>query len=175
MTRLDQLIDKFGAISLGGGSEGDMFLYVKDFFMREDVQKRMVELNQQMLFRNRADNEGRSMGTYRPRTARHKAKMGLPSDEYTFYETGSFYNSMGVDVKDTEVEITSSTDSLKVDTIYGHSAPVDMNHIQYMFSRYNPSKSAMGLTEGAVDEVVRDQSLDMSGTIINHLKEYLNG
>lgn len=59
-------------------------------FSREDVQDRILEMNREQMMRSEYP-DGRPMPKYAESTRRHKLRVGLPADRYTYYETGKFH------------------------------------------------------------------------------------
>ena len=78
---------------------------LREFFSREDIQKWMIETNQSNLYDKQENVNGRHLGIYADKTAKHKRKMGRPDHYYTYYETGKTYDNLEVVVEDTFVGI----------------------------------------------------------------------
>lgn len=83
----------------------DLGIAVREFFSRPDIQKWMIETNQDNLYDKQEDARGNRMPPYTDRTAKHKRSRNLPDKYYTYYETGKTYESLRVYVEDTYVAI----------------------------------------------------------------------
>lgn len=162
MRRLNQLIENVESISLGGGEKGDLFPFLRDFFSNDEVKKKIIEFNQHQLFNLEQDREGNIIGAYSPRIVKRKIREGLPSVNYTFYETGTFFKSMDVYPKEDCVEIiTSDNSSLKYDSIgkMSNTKQQSPDHIDWMMSRYNPSRTSLGIQDNFMRTIVEETEM----------------
>ncbi len=98
MPSIAKLLSTLGEISLPGDLPGgcDLGVVLRDFFERTDISELMVKMNQTQLFDMKQSRYGTILGTYTEKTAKHKRKIGLPDDFYTYYETGKTHESLTV-------------------------------------------------------------------------------
>lgn len=170
MQRLIDLAGKVDSITFGDlpgqFAGGDVFSYLKDYFSDPFVQDDMVKMNQDQLYELTENRNMVKMPAYSPKTARHKRRRSLPSDRYTFYETGHFYESLYVYVGDTLVGIMSEGGVSDI----GSQGYMDEDIIS-MFDSYDSSRSALGLN----DENFLTLMPEIQGYLVERLKRYLNG
>lgn len=154
---LDSLITKLENIQIEGLFEEDASLCgaAKQFFSKEEVQDKMLELNQDQLYTDTADRNGKLHNHYAPRTAKKKMRRGQPADRYTFCDSGEFYDNMEVYVDDDYVAIL---------------APYSIDHVTALFATY-ATQNDLGLS----DENLLSLMPDLIDETRKYIKDYLNG
>lgn len=140
------------AVNSGGLAEFDLFEETRKFFSRADIQKWMIETNQDNLYDKQEDARGNRMPPYTDRTAKHKRRRNLPDKYYTYYETGETYESLTVYVEDTFVAIYPD-----------HERAPEYAHLL--------DANAWGIQKGDLEEK-REEILT---TIQTNLRAYING
>lgn len=98
MAGVTRLLLALQEISLPGDLPGecDLGLALKEFFERTDIQSLMVKMNQSQLYDMQESRYGTILGTYADKTMKHKIRVGLPTPNYTYYETGATHESLTV-------------------------------------------------------------------------------
>jgi hypothetical protein len=98
MAGVTRLVLALQEISLPGDLPGecDLGLALKEFFERTDIQSLMVKMNQSQLYDMQESRYGTILGTYADKTMKHKIRVGLPTPNYTYYETGKTHESLTV-------------------------------------------------------------------------------
>lgn len=98
MAGVTRLLLALQEISLPGDLPGecDLGLALKQFFERTDIQSLMVKMNQSQLYDMQENRYGSILGTYAEKTMKHKIRVGLPTPNYTYYETGATHESLTV-------------------------------------------------------------------------------
>lgn len=98
MAGVTRLVLALQEISLPGDLPGecDLGLALKSFFERTDIQSLMVKMNQSQLYDMQESRYGTILGTYADKTMKHKIRVGLPTPNYTYYETGKTHESLTV-------------------------------------------------------------------------------
>lgn len=154
---LDSLITKLENIQIEGLFEEDASLCgaAHQFFKRDDVQRRMIELNQSQMEDDTADRYGKLHNHYSPRVAKRRAKENKPHDRYTFNDTSTFFHEMEVMVEDTYVFIPQ---------------PATKDYFEYLFHQY-ATENDLGLS----DENLLSLMPDLVDETIKYIKDYLNG
>lgn len=149
---IDELIGRVDGIAVNSGALAslDFFELAKMFFTREDVKERVLDLNRDRLYTESTDNMGRYLPPYAEKTAEHKRRVGLPSERYTYYETGATHESLDLNVGDDFAMV-----------VLGEDAP------EYAFSL---DADAWGITDDQYDEEVREPLL---GFVQEKLMDYL--
>jgi len=114
-----------------------------DVLKLEEVQALIVDLNTfDQLFEEGVDSEGRKLSDIRQpyafSTAQRKRSQGLPIDRVTLFETGKFYQSFFVNIKENgDIEINATTE---------FSANYDI--------RDSYGEEILGLTEESISKIV---------------------
>lgn len=180
MRKLSELIGKVEDITLGEMplqyKGGDMFQYLEEFFLLDEVQEAMITYNQEQMFDFNSNRNGRRIGNYANETSEYKRHVGLPSVEFTLYESGSFYRSMGVVVGSEAVAIVSDIENaLGLDTVnhWGTPAAIEMSHIYEMFESWDENRLVLGLTDDNFDTFASEGEQDLRGFVLRKLKNYL--
>ena len=150
--KLDELIIKVDDIAVNSGAltSIDFFELAQMFFKQESIKKSILDLNRDRLYIESTNNNGVYLPPYAEKTAKHKRRVGLPDNRYTYYETGATHESLDLYVEDEFAMVTLGVD-----------APV------YAFAL---DASAWGITDEQYDEEVRDTLL---GFVQDKLKDYL--
>lgn len=182
MRKLSELIGKVQDITLGEMpyeyQGGNMYEYLYEFFSRSEIQEEMILYNQEQMFDFSNNRNGRRLGNYAEATREKKRAAGLPDNEFTFYESGSFYRSMGVVVGYDGVMIVSDVENaLGIDSPnhWGIPAPIEMSHIAEMFESWDENKLALGLSDANFNTFVSEGEYDLRGFVLRRLKDYLYG
>ena len=150
--KLDELISKVDDIAVNSGAltSLDFFELAQMFFKQESIKKSILDLNRDRLYIESTNNNGVYLPPYAEKTAKHKRRVGLPDNRYTYYETGATHESLDLYVEDEFAMVTLGVD-----------AP------EYAFSL---DASAWGITDDQYDEEVREILL---GFVQDKLKDYL--
>lgn len=117
---------------------------LRRFFSRADIQKRMVEMNQDRLYAEQGNRYYTQLGVYSVNTAKRKKREGEPYHYYTYHDTGATYDSLSVYPEDDSVSISPDPES----------AP--------RYALTDLDESAWGLSDPEMDELmpeVRDAVL----------------
>ena len=150
--KLDELISKVDDIAVNSGAltSIDFFELAQMFFKQDNIKEKILDLNRDRLYFESTKNSGLYLPRYAEKTAKHKRRVGLPDERYTYYETGATHESLELFVFDTFAMVG-----------LGEYAP------EYAFLL---DASAWGITDKQYDEEVRDTLL---GFVQDKLKDYL--
>ena len=150
--KLDELIIKVDDIAVNSGAltSIDFFELAQMFFKQESIKKMILDLNRDRLYIESTNNNGLYLPPYAEKTARHKRRVGLPDQRYTYYETGATHESLELFVFDDFAMVG-----------LGEDAPSYASSLD---------ASAWGITDGQYDEEVRDTLLEF---VQDKLKDYL--
>lgn len=154
MAGVERLINRLSDIEASGGlAECDLFLALKSFFEKEEVQDLIVKLNTDRLYEHSTDRYGILMPRYADSTLKRKKGRGVNATKsYTYYDSGSTYDNMEIIVDDLSVAIYPDHESAPS---YAHML----------------DGRAWGLTESDFEEI----RPDMKKHIVNEIRNYLNG
>lgn len=88
---------------------------------RKEIQEMIIEMNQEQLYELGEDSNSRTLGEYHFLTIEIKEKKGQRIDHVTLRDTGVFYNSMTVEVTNSEFIIDADGEKENADLfdIYG--------------------------------------------------------
>ena len=149
---LDELISKVDDIAVNSGALAtlDFFELAQMFFKQDNIKKNILDLNRDRLYVESTNNNGVYLPPYAEKTAKHKRRVGLPDQRYTYYETGATHESLELFVFDDFAMVAP-----------GENAPSYAGSLD---------ASAWGITDGQYDEEVRDTLLEF---VQDKLKDYL--
>ena len=149
--KLDELINKVDDIAVNSGALAtlDFFELAQMFFKQDNVKKNILDLNRDRLYSESTNNNGFYLPPYADKTAKHKKRVGLPHDRYTYYETGATHESLDLYVDDEFAMV-----------VLGKDAPSYACLLD---------ASAWGITDDQYDEEVRDTLLEF---VQDKLKDY---
>ena len=149
---LDELISKVDDIAVNSGALAtlDFFELAQMFFKKDNIKEKILDLNRDRLYFESTDNNGVYLPPYAEKTAKHKRRVGLPDQRYTYYETGATHESLELFVFDDFAMVAP-----------GENAPSYAGSLD---------ASAWGITDGQYDEEIRDTLL---GFVQDKLKDYL--
>lgn len=154
MAGVTRLLLALQEISLPGDLPGecDLGLALKQFFERTDIQTLMVQMNQSQLYDRQENRYGSILGTYAEKTMKHKIRVGLPTPNYTYYETGATHESLTVYADEESVGIFPDHES----------APE--------YAHFALDGSAWGLNNENFDELMPD----IKEAVTNQIRAFLN-
>ena len=150
--KLDELISKVDDIAVNSGALAtlDFFELAQMFFKQDNVKEKILDLNRDRLYSESTNNNGFYLPPYAEKTAKHKRRVGLPDQRYTYYETGATHESLELFVFDTFAMVAPGEDAPE------YAVELDA--------------SAWGITDEHYDEEVRDTLLEF---VQDKLKDYL--
>lgn len=154
MAGVTRLLLALQEISLPGDLPGecDLGLALKQFFERTDIQTLMVKMNQSQLYDMQESRYGAILGTYADKTMKHKIRVGLPTPNYTYYETGKTHESLTVYADEESVGIFPDHES----------APE--------YAHFALNGDAWGLNNENFDELMPD----IKEAVTNQIRAFLN-
>lgn len=161
ITALENLHQKMLGMFVGEatlGEEGSFFIMLQKVFSNEDLQAKMIELNQEQMYDEQETRLGRKHGLYAQKTLRRKRRRdGSYPERYTFEETGAFYDSLNVYAGETGVQMLTD---------------FQIDHIASLFATY-ASEDDLGLNEENILSLKEDIVDGLRGEIRNYLKNSL--